>query len=68
MPHEPKKKHSKAVKRIRRASIRLEAANLIVCKNCKEKTLAHMACRSCGFYAGKQTREIKQKAIVTRAN
>lgn len=67
MPHEPKKKHSKAVKRIRRASIHLEAANLIVCKNCKEKTLGHMACRNCGFYAGKNIRSSKTKAIVTRA-
>lgn len=67
MPHEPKKKHSKAAKRIRRASINLETMSLIICKNCAEKTLAHMACRRCGFYAGKQTKLVKQKAVVTKA-
>lgn len=67
MPHEPKKKHSKAAKRIRRASIMLGAVSLVVCKNCGQKTLAHMACRNCGFYAGKQAKSIKQKAVITRA-
>lgn len=67
MPHEPKKKHSKATKRIRRASIMLGAVSLVVCKNCKEKTLAHMACRKCGYYGGKQAKSIKQKAVVTKA-
>lgn len=55
MPHEPKKKHSKAVKRTRRAAINLKAVNLMECKNCNSKTLAHMICRSCGFYAGEQS-------------
>lgn len=64
MPHEPKKKHSKSAKRIRRASKVLGAINLVVCPNCNAKTLAHMACSSCGFYAGKA---VKQKAVVTRA-
>lgn len=67
MPQEPKKKHSKAVKRTRRASIKLTGIVLMHCKNCNAKTLAHMACRSCGFYAGKTTRSVKQKAVVTRA-
>lgn len=65
MPHEPKKRKSKAAKRTRRAAIKLGAMSLIVCKNCGEKTLSHMACRSCGFYAGKKvgTEQVK----VTRA-
>ncbi len=67
MPGEPKKKHSKSAKRIRRASINLKAMNLVVCKNCGQKTLAHMVCRNCGFYAGKNVKNIKQKATVTKA-
>ncbi len=67
MPHEPKKKHSKSQKRIRRAAINLAAVNLMVCKNCNSKTLAHMACRNCGFYAGSTVKSIKQKTVVTRA-
>lgn len=65
MPHEPKKKHSKSAKRIRRASINLKAISLMECKNCNSKTLAHMACRSCGFYAGKKTNQAEAK--VTKA-
>ncbi|MBI2595841.1 50S ribosomal protein L32 [Candidatus Daviesbacteria bacterium] len=67
MPQEPKKKHSKARKRTRRASIILEAVDLVACKNCNQKTLAHMACRNCGFYAGKNILNIKKKAVVMRA-
>ncbi|TSC63761.1 MAG: 50S ribosomal protein L32 [Microgenomates group bacterium Gr01-1014_93] len=50
MPQEPKRRHSKARKRTRRASIKLEAINLVVCKNCGVKTRPHMACIECGFY------------------
>jgi large subunit ribosomal protein L32 len=64
MPHEPKKRHSKADKRTRRASIMLKSMALEVCKNCNAKTLAHMACRSCGFYAGKKATDV---TTVTRA-
>jgi large subunit ribosomal protein L32 len=67
MPHEPKKRHSKSAKRIRRASITLSAVSLVNCKNCGEKTLAHMACRSCGFYGGKATKDIKPQVKITKA-
>lgn len=65
MPHEPKKRHSKTVKRIRRAALAMKAVNLMVCKNCQAKTLAHMACRKCGFYSGKAVGDAETK--VTRA-
>ncbi len=67
MPHEPKKRKSKAAKNARRASKTLNATVLTVCKNCGEKTLSHMACRSCGFYAGKKTIDDKSTVKVTRA-
>lgn len=65
MPHEPKKKHSKSQKRIRRASINLKAISLMDCPNCNSKTLAHMTCRECGFYAGKKVNDSVVK--VTKA-
>jgi len=67
MPHEPKKKHSKERKRTRRASITLDSIKLIFCKNCNQKTIAHMACRSCGFYGGKAVVGTPTKTVVTRA-
>ena len=65
MPQEPKKKHSKARKRVRRASIKLKALSLIICKNCGKPTKPHIACIECGFYAGKAVS--KQKVKVTKA-
>ncbi len=65
MPQEPKKRHSKAAKRTRRAALTLSAVKLVTCPNCSQKTLSHMACRSCGFYAGKQVGKAAVK--VTRA-
>jgi ribosomal protein L32 len=65
MPNEPKKKHSKSVKRIRRASIKLGAIALQTCKNCNAKTMAHMACRECGYYGEKHA--VTTKARVIRA-
>ncbi len=66
MPGEPKKKHAKSRKRTRRASIHLGAVNLVVCKNCQAKTLSHIVCKNCGFYAGKKT-SVKKQVTVTKA-
>lgn len=65
MAHEPKKRHSKAAKRTRRASIKLEEVAVVVCANCSAKIWPHMACPECGFYRGKQ--RISPKAVVTVA-
>lgn len=67
MPQEPKQKHSKARKRTRRASINLKALNLVVCKNCNQRTLPHIVCRNCGFYGGALVTAVKKKAVVTKA-
>lgn len=61
MPHEPKKRHSKSAKRIRRGAITLAGVKLVVCTNCQQKTIAHMACRNCSFYAGKQVGKTQVK-------
>jgi len=54
MPQEPKKKHSKARKRTRRASITLKQMALIKCSNCGELTWPHQVCKMCGFYKDKK--------------
>lgn len=64
MPQEPKKKHSKARKRTRRAAIKLESIGIIKCTNCQKAVLPHTVCDFCGFYKGKQ---IKTKTTVTKA-
>lgn len=64
MAAEPKRRHSKTRKRVRRASINL-AVNLISCKNCGALTRSHMVCVSCGYYAGKVAG--KQQVTVTKA-
>ncbi|RJP46021.1 MAG: 50S ribosomal protein L32 [Armatimonadetes bacterium] len=57
MPAEPKRKHSKARKRTRRASIKMQALGLIKCANCQQPTISHRVCKSCGYYSGKQVEE-----------
>lgn len=65
MASEPKRRHSKARKRIRRAAIKL-AVNLVLCKNCGKLSRPHIVCISCGFYQGKEVRK-STKAQVTKA-
>lgn len=50
----PKRKTSKMRQRTRRAANRWHAPNLVNCNQCGSRTLAHVACPSCGYYGGKQ--------------
>lgn len=61
MPHEPKKRHSRARQGKRREAIKLEIASFVACPNCKAAILPHMICKKCGFYSGKQVLTIKAK-------
>ncbi len=61
MPHEPKKRHSRARQGKRRAAIKLGIASFVACPNCKATILPHMICKKCGFYNGKQVLSIKKK-------
>lgn len=54
MGGEPKRRHSRARKGKRRASISLSIPNAIVCANCNAMNLAHTICKTCGFYRGKE--------------
>lgn len=63
MASEPKRRHSKARKRTRRAAINL-AVNLVACKNCGKPTKSHLTCISCGFYGGKETSSKKKVEVI----
>ncbi len=54
MPGEPKRRHSRARKGKRRASISLTIPNAIVCPNCQSMMIAHSVCKNCGYYRGKE--------------
>lgn len=59
MPQEPKKRHSRQRQGKRRASIKLNTVNGVLCANCGKITLLHMVCKKCGYYKGKQVIAIK---------
>ncbi len=59
MPHEPKKRHSRQRQGKRRASIHLAVPSAVICSNCGAKNISHTVCSTCGFYKGKQLRDIK---------
>jgi large subunit ribosomal protein L32 len=61
MPHEPKKKNSRARQGKRRASIKLKNPCFVTCANCKNLILTHRVCEKCGYYNGKQVLKIKIK-------
>lgn len=52
---------SKTRKLKRRTHYKLTAPSMSVCPNCGELKLNHRVCPSCGFYNGKQVKEIKVK-------
>jgi large subunit ribosomal protein L32 len=58
----PKRKHSKARTRQRRAQYynSLTARPMIECPNCGTVKLLHHACPSCGHYRGRQVVEPKE--------
>ncbi|MBI2040347.1 50S ribosomal protein L32 [Candidatus Microgenomates bacterium] len=65
MASEPKRRHSKSRKRVRRASIKQALPPLISCKNCGKLTLPHIVCAHCGFYGGQSIK--KELVQITKA-
>lgn len=57
----PKRRHSKARTRSRRANWRLTPPNLTLCPSCQELKVTHVACRRCGYYNGRQVIKIEEK-------
>ena len=67
MPHEPKKRHSRARQGKRRASIRLTSPNGMVCLNCKAIIISHTVCKKCGYYDGKEIVRTNKTVVKTKA-
>jgi large subunit ribosomal protein L32 len=59
MPN-PKRRHSKARGRKRRTHDTLTPVALGECPQCHEAKLSHQVCPACGFYRGRQVREVKE--------
>ncbi len=57
----PKRKHSKARTRSRRANYygSLKAPTTMECPNCGSAKLMHHACPECGHYRGRQMTEVE---------
>jgi large subunit ribosomal protein L32 len=58
----PKRRHSSTRGKKRRTHWKIANPGLAVCPQCKTPKLTHRICPVCGFYAGKQSMEIKVKA------
>ena len=56
----PKKRKSKAAKLQRRAHDGLTVPTAVDCSQCGEKMRPHHVCPACGYYKGKQVREIEE--------
>jgi large subunit ribosomal protein L32 len=52
MPN-PKRRHSKARGRKRRAHWKVEATQLVACPQCRELKMPHCVCLTCGHYDGR---------------
>lgn len=50
----PKRKTSRAVRDMRRATHKLEAPARSVCPQCHQPKLPHRVCPECGYYDGKE--------------
>jgi len=50
----PKRRHSNARTRKRRAHHALKGVGISRCPHCQALTLPHRACRSCGQYRGRE--------------
>ncbi len=50
----PKRRHSNARTGKRRAHDALKGEGLSRCPRCQAMTLPHRACRSCGYYRGRE--------------
>lgn len=61
MPN-PKRRHSKARTRTRRAHDHATAPAFALCTNCGAPHLMHRVCTECGTYRGKKVFEVENAA------
>jgi large subunit ribosomal protein L32 len=57
----PKRRHSKQRTRTRRAHDALTPVGVSRCPHCQALTPPHRACRSCGYYRGRQVVKKSEK-------
>lgn len=60
MGQEPKRRHSRARKGKRRASISLSIPNAVICPNCQAMMIPHAVCKNCGYYRGREVVRISK--------
>ena len=56
----PKRKVSKARKRMRRAHDSISEPPKAICDNCGEIKRPHHVCHSCGYYNGRKIIDVKE--------
>lgn len=56
----PKRKVSKSKRDMRRAHWKTSAPEVTTCPECGEAKLPHHACKSCGYYHGRQVIESEE--------
>lgn len=59
MPN-PKRRHSKSRTSKRRTHDALKKHSLSVCPQCQEPKPAHLVCKHCGYYKGRQVRAVAE--------
>ncbi|MBM4018510.1 MAG: 50S ribosomal protein L32 [Planctomycetes bacterium] len=57
----PKRRTSKARKRIRRSHHALTAVRTVTCRKCGHAMLPHTVCGHCGTYRGRSVIEVKEE-------
>ncbi|OGG35191.1 50S ribosomal protein L32 [Candidatus Gottesmanbacteria bacterium RIFOXYB1_FULL_47_11] len=60
----PKRRHSTRRGGKRTAAIHLVLPKLMTCAHCGKPRIAHRACRTCGYYGGREV--VKQKTVKTK--
>jgi large subunit ribosomal protein L32 len=56
----PKQRKSRANSRMGRSHWKLNTKQLTECPECHEAKLPHRICPSCGYYKGRQVKEVKE--------
>ena len=57
----PKQRKTKSRRNQRRMHIYLDKPTLVDCPQCKEKKVAHVACKACGFYKNREVIDVLKK-------
>ncbi len=59
MPN-PKRRHSKSRRDMRRATWKMAIPAMSTCSNCSQTKLPHRVCPHCGYYNGRKIVEVKE--------